>query len=93
MSALQWLMGAQTSGGSELGEAMYAASRFKDGAPDSRTAEWESLGARGEARGYFLPPTGQPFGGRPPQDMATVSRTTMVGFSAYASAISFRTTH
>ncbi len=47
---LQWLMGAQTSGGSEVGEAMYAASRIRDGDPGSWVAEWEALAVRVEAR-------------------------------------------
>lgn len=46
----QWLTGAQTHGGSEVGEAFYAASQITDGDPESWAREWSSLAERVEAR-------------------------------------------
>ena len=46
----QWLTGAQTHGGSEVGEAFYAASRITDGDPESWAQEWSALADRVEAR-------------------------------------------
>ena len=46
----QWLTGAQTHGGSEVGEAFFAASQIRDGDPESWAREWSSLADRVEAR-------------------------------------------
>ncbi|MDH3731225.1 MAG: esterase FrsA [Acidimicrobiia bacterium] len=46
----QWLTGMQTHGGSEVGEAFYAASRITDGDPESWAQEWSSLADRVAAR-------------------------------------------
>lgn len=46
----QWLVGGQTHQGAELGEAMYAASRIRDGDPESWFHEFTALGERVEAR-------------------------------------------
>jgi len=46
----EWLVGAQTHGGSEASECFYAASRIKDGDPRSWVREWLALGERIEAR-------------------------------------------
>lgn len=46
----QWLLGSQTGGGSEIGESFYAATRIKDGDPESWVSEWSALAERVEAR-------------------------------------------
>lgn len=46
----QWLTGAQTHGGSEVGESFYAASRISDGDPEGWVREWSALAGRVEAR-------------------------------------------
>jgi alpha-beta hydrolase superfamily lysophospholipase len=46
----QWLTGAQTHGGSEVGESFYAASKITDGDTESWVREWSSLADRVEAR-------------------------------------------
>ena len=46
----QWLTGAQTHGGSEVGEAFHAASQIADGDPESWVREWSALAHRVEAR-------------------------------------------
>ncbi len=46
----QWLAGAQTHGGSEVGESFYAASQIADGDVEGWVREWSSLADRVEAR-------------------------------------------
>jgi hypothetical protein len=46
----QWVLGAQTHGGSEVGEAFYAASRIQAANPESWAREWQALAGRVEAR-------------------------------------------
>jgi pimeloyl-ACP methyl ester carboxylesterase len=48
---LQWALGAQTHGASEVGECFYAASQVKDGDPASWARAWDELARRVEARG------------------------------------------
>lgn len=47
----QWALGAQTHGGSEIGETFCAARRIQDGDPGSWVKEWTALAQRVEARG------------------------------------------
>lgn len=47
---LQWLMGAQTHGGSEVGESLHAASQIRDGDPVSWINAWTAMAARVEQR-------------------------------------------
>ncbi|GAP12828.1 alpha/beta hydrolase family [Longilinea arvoryzae] len=46
----QWLAGTHSNGGAELGEAMFAAARIRDGDPESWYREFTALGQRVEAR-------------------------------------------
>ena len=46
----QWLAGAQTHGGAELGEAFFAASETRDGDSESWIGAWTALGQRVEQR-------------------------------------------
>lgn len=48
---LQWALGAQTHGATEVGESFYAASVIRDGDPESWIAAWSALAERVEARG------------------------------------------
>lgn len=48
---LQWLLGGQTHGATEVGESWYAAGLIKDGDPQSWVRSWEGLAERVEARG------------------------------------------
>ena len=48
---LQWALGAQTHGASEVGECFYAASMIRDGDPVSWIRSWDELAGRVEARG------------------------------------------
>jgi hypothetical protein len=47
----QWLGGAQTHSGAELGECLYATSQIKDGDPESWFQQWTAMAQRIEARG------------------------------------------
>ncbi|HEX2909767.1 MAG TPA: alpha/beta fold hydrolase [Chloroflexia bacterium] len=46
----QWLLGAQTHGGSETGEAFYVASKIRNADAESWIQEWQALARRVEAR-------------------------------------------
>ncbi len=46
----QWILGAQTHGGVELGECFYAASEIQDGSPESWCTAWAKLAQRVEKR-------------------------------------------
>lgn len=46
----QWILGAQTHGGVELGECFYAASEIQDGSPESWYTAWAKLAQRVEKR-------------------------------------------
>jgi pimeloyl-ACP methyl ester carboxylesterase len=46
----QWITGAQTHGGTEVGECFYVASRVNERDPASWILEWSELGERVEAR-------------------------------------------
>ena len=42
----QWILGAQTNGGVEVGECFYAASEIREGNEESWISAWDALGAR-----------------------------------------------
>ncbi len=46
----QWMMGSAVHGGAGIGESFHAASRIKDGDPDSWGREWTALAGRVRAR-------------------------------------------
>jgi alpha-beta hydrolase superfamily lysophospholipase len=48
--AFQWILGATRNGGCEIGEAFYAASRMKDGDPESWETEWLKMAQRVEKK-------------------------------------------
>jgi alpha-beta hydrolase superfamily lysophospholipase len=50
----QWLMGTQTNGGVETGEALFAASKIEDGNTESWHAAWLDMAARVEKRANGL---------------------------------------
>src|SRR4030042_3133833 len=49
--AFQWAMGSCVNGGAAIGEGFYAASRMKDGDPESWAREWMALAERVHKRG------------------------------------------
>ena len=48
--AFQWLLGAISNGGGEIGEAFYTAGSIKDGDPASWQQEWDKMAQKVEAR-------------------------------------------
>jgi hypothetical protein len=48
----QWVLGAQTNGGSEVGECFYAASQVKENDPQSWVVAWITLARSVEQRAY-----------------------------------------
>lgn len=60
----QWALGTQTNGGSEVGEAFYAASRIREADPASWQTEWQALAERVEARGLVAYEHGHPVSSR-----------------------------
>ncbi|MBN2388856.1 MAG: alpha/beta fold hydrolase [Anaerolineales bacterium] len=62
--AFQLLMGTAVHGGVGIGESFYAASRIKDGDPDSWEREWTALGERVRKRGEAALRAGHVVSGR-----------------------------
>jgi hypothetical protein len=54
--AFQWAIGSCVNGGAAIGEGFYAASRMKDGDPESWVREWMALAERvhNRRRSVFL---------------------------------------
>lgn len=60
----QWLMGAQTHGGTELGECLYATERIQDADTASWAREWTALAGRVEKRAAHSLAQGHPVSAR-----------------------------
>jgi hypothetical protein len=62
--AFQWAMGSGVQGGISIGEGFAAASRMRDGDPESWIREWMGLGARIRERGLASLAAGHSISGR-----------------------------
>jgi len=62
--AFQWAMGSCVNGGAAIGEGFYAASRMKDGDPESWVREWMGLAERVHKRGLAMLEAGHPISAR-----------------------------
>jgi pimeloyl-ACP methyl ester carboxylesterase len=62
--AFQWAMGSCVNGGAAIGEGFYAASRMKDGDPESWVREWMALADRVHKRGQAMLEAGHPVSAR-----------------------------
>jgi alpha-beta hydrolase superfamily lysophospholipase len=62
--AFQWAMGSAVHGGASIGGGFYAASRMKDGDPESWVREWMALAGRVEQRGLGMLAAGHPVSAR-----------------------------
>jgi hypothetical protein len=62
--AFQWAMGSCVNGGASIGEGFYAASRMKDGDPESWVREWMALAGRIHKRGRVMLEAGHPVSAR-----------------------------
>jgi pimeloyl-ACP methyl ester carboxylesterase len=62
--AFQWVMGSAVHGGAGIGEGFYAASRMKEGDPESWIREWTELAQRVENRGLGMLAAGHPISAR-----------------------------